>query len=644
MKIQKLCKTTLILGLLGALSACQNQTHQQTAAQQSLQLQTQGSVTGIVDSVQVPGNNQILIASEHEGLALRQDNTLKARLRGAFKQVRLSALEEGQWLYAALEGSNDRVFVGTLDPSAAQLQPRFELSQTDLLVDNLCLFADEANQTLSLFVSDGRGKAEQWLLRQQHQWLSTPQLLRSLSLPYDADSCAVDPGKGYLYISEPLGIWRYPARIEDNPSYYPVSLVAPYGNQSSQAVSLTISPSGALFALLENGQEVLYWDAPDAANSWLPAQTLALENGKATMMSLSQSLNTDKATLSFTDDQQGQYATAHITLNSEVTAKSLVVVRPKAQSQPATQFGDAMDDPAIWVHPENPEASRVLGTHKKQGLEVYDLQGKLLQTFKDGRLNNVDLRDGFSWQGRTISIAAASKRDDDSLAFYGIEADGNVFRLGHAPSGLEEIYGLCMATFEGSHYVFANNKAGLTYQYRVKASQDKLHAEKVRAIPLSSQPEGCVADDARGRLFIGEEDVGIWATSLSPADNSQPVAVAKVGEHLVDDVEGLALSFGDSPVLVVSSQGNNSYQLYEAMPPYRHLAGFRVGLDGFKGLDGASETDGLALSTRLRTPNYPDGLLVLQDGRNRFPDQPQNFKFVSWRDVLEATELNQSQK
>ncbi|AZZ96129.1 phytase [Pseudoalteromonas sp. R3] len=643
MKKQKLYKTTLILGLLGALSACQNQTNQQTV-QQPLQLQTQGSVAGIVDSAQVPGKDQILIASEHKGLVLRQGSTLKAHLPGAFKQVRLSELSDNQWLYAALEGSKDSVFVGTLDANSAQLLPRFELSQTGLLVDNFCLFSDKTNQTLSIFVSDGRGRAEQWLLRQQQSWLQTPLLLRTLSLPYDSDSCAVDPRNGYLYISEPLGIWRYSARIEDNPQYYPVSLVAPYGSQSEPAVSLATSDSGELFALLENGQQVLYWDAPDAADSWSAADSLGLENDMATMMNLSQLPGTAKATLSFTNELQGQYATTQISLKSAFTAQALPVVRPAAQSQPALQFGDAMDDPAIWVHPTNPDASRVLGTHKKQGLEVYDLQGKRLQEFKDGRLNNVDLRDGFSWQGRTISIAAASKRNDDSLAFYGIEANGHVFRLGSAPSGLEEIYGLCMAIFEGSHYVFANNKAGLTFQYRVKAYQDKLHAEKMREIPLSSQPEGCVADDTRGRLFIGEEDVGIWATSLNPADNSQPVSVAKVGKHLVDDVEGLALSFGDAPVLVVSSQGNNSYQLYEATPPYRHLAGFRVGLDGFKGIDGASETDGLALSTRLRTQDYPEGLLVLQDGRNRFPDQPQNFKYVSWRDVLESTGLKKPKK
>ncbi|MEC4088000.1 phytase [Pseudoalteromonas rubra] len=639
MNIQTLSKTMLTLGLLGALSACQSQQPQQ-AAKQPLHTHIQGSVAAIIDSWHLPGTDQVLTASEHHGLSLHQGNVLKAQLPGTFKQLRLSAINDNQWLYAGLEGSKDSVFVGTLDATDAKLQPRLELMQTGLLVDNFCLFADPADQTLSIFVSDGRGRAEQWLLRQQQRWLQAPLLLRSLSLPYDADSCAVDPGNGYLYISEPLGIWRYSARIEDNPQYYPVSLVAPYGEQQAPAISLATSDSGELFALLENGQEVLYWDTPDAADSWIPADTLVLKNYQATMMNLSQSPGQQTAELGFVNEQQGSYASAHIALKSAPTAQTLPIVRPKAQSHPAEQFGDAMDDPAIWVHPSNPAASLVLGTHKKQGLEVYDLKGNLLQQFKDGRLNNVDLRDGFSWQGRTISIAAASKRNDDSLAFYGIEADGTVFRLGTVPAGLDEIYGLCMAAFEGNHYVFANNKAGLTIQYTLQADKGKIAALKAREISLRSQPEGCVADDERGRLFIGEEDVGIWATSLNPTDNSQPVSVAKVGEHLVDDVEGLALSFGKSPVLVVSSQGNNSYQLYEATPPYRHLAGFRVGVNGFRGIDGTSETDGLALSTRLRTPDYPEGLLVIQDGRNRFPDQPQNFKYVSWQDVLTATGLN----
>ena len=60
--------------------------------------------------------------------------------------------------------------------------------------------------------------------------------------------------------------------------------------------------------------------------------------------------------------------------------------------------GDAADDPAIWVNPNDAAASRVLGTNKKQGLLVTGLDGQLLQELPVGRLNNVDVRPGFARQ------------------------------------------------------------------------------------------------------------------------------------------------------------------------------------------------------------------------------------------------------
>ena len=54
------------------------------------------------------------------------------------------------------------------------------------------------------------------------------------------------------------------------------------------------------------------------------------------------------------------------------------------------------------------------------------------------------------------------------------------------------------------------------------------------------------------------------------------------------------------------------------------------------GIDGASETDGLDLVSAPLNAEYPLGLLVVQDGRNLMPSARQNFKYVSWKDVLET--------
>lgn len=46
--------------------------------------------------------------------------------------------------------------------------------------------------------------------------------------------------------------------------------------------------------------------------------------------------------------------------------------------------GDAADDPAIWVNPNNAAKSLILGANKDQGLYVYNLAGEELQK-KPGR-------------------------------------------------------------------------------------------------------------------------------------------------------------------------------------------------------------------------------------------------------------------
>ncbi|MCG7535596.1 hypothetical protein [Pseudoalteromonas sp. OOF1S-7] len=107
----------------------------------------------------------------------------------------------------------------------------------------------------------------------------------------------------------------------------------------------------------------------------------------------------------------------------------------------------------------------------------------------------------------------------------------------------------------------------------------------------------------------------------------------------MDDVESLALSFGDAPALVMSSRGTTATSSTKQHRPIAIWQDFALVWMASKALM-ARQKPMVWPSTR----DYPEGLLVLQEGRNRFPDQPQNFKFVSWRDVLEATGINQGLK
>ncbi len=294
------------------------------------------------------------------------------------------------------------------------------------------------------------------------------------------------------------------------------------------------------------------------------------------------------------------------------------------ETRPVDNDEDAADDPAIWVHPEDPDRSLVLGTNKKGGLEVYDLRGNRLQILPTGRLNNVDIRQHVMLEGELVDLAVATNRTTRTLDVFRINSkdasvefleDKRVFLDLDAP------YGVCLyQPSESSElHAFVNDKDGRYQQWRIN-EESVLLGEFM----LSSQPEGCVADDDKAVLYVGEENQGLWRISLKKAD-----------------VEGITLykSSSDTGYLLVSSQGDNSYAVYEREEGNRYVGSFHIVDNGLKTIDGSSETDGIAVSGSLITTMFPEGLLVVQDGENTRPRQNQNFKYVSWKDIRLALEL-----
>jgi 3-phytase len=151
--------------------------------------------------------------------------------------------------------------------------------------------------------------------------------------------------------------------------------------------------------------------------------------------------------------------------------------------------------------------------------------------------------------------------------------------------------------------------------------------------------EGCVVDDRLQRLFIAEEDQGIWTVAADAAIDDHPHLVLPVGAHLKADVEGLAIYPGQQvSYLIASSQGDSSFTVLETEPPFTYRGSFRIGINADAGIDGVSDTDGLEVTAHNLGPNYPNGMLLVQDGYNRLPNMAQNVKFIDWRDI--AREFN----
>ncbi len=581
-----------------------------------------------------------LAASERNGLLLLQgDGAELARLPGAYSGLDSRSLGS-KVLVASVDGATQQAALVVLDPRTRQWAKPLLLPARDYAVSGLCLYRDEA-ANLHLFLLGEDGKGEQWLVGSGAQVNKEPLRLRGLPTPPGAEYCHADDAANRLYVNEEnVGLWAFSAAPEADTARVPVDMRAPFGSLAGSPQAMVSLPGGLVALDAENATLNLY---QQDAEQWKSVASLHLDGLKEPER-LDARVTANGLELLVEDGEQKRVY--HGQLNWKPTPQPLPPRLPSVpalrQTEPVGRQGDAADDPAVWLHPTQPHLSRVLGTNKKQGLLAYDLDGRLLQELPVGRLNNVDVRAGFTLGGKPIDLAVASNRDRNSISLFAIDrATGALREAGEVRTPLAEIYGICLfQPAPGELYAFANGKDGTFLQYRLSDVQGQIQGQQVRRFKVDSQPEGCVADDRQQRLFIGEEDVGVWTLDARPDASGELTSVLKVGDVLKADVEGMGLFHGPrGNYLVVSSQGNDSYVLLDAQPPFAMRGAFRVGLNGALGIDGASETDGLEVTGANLGGAWSEGLLVVQDGRKRMPESTQNFKLVPWSDVAKALRL-----
>lgn len=297
---------------------------------------------------------------------------------------------------------------------------------------------------------------------------------------------------------------------------------------------------------------------------------------------------------------------------------------------------DAADDPAIWRNADDPAQSLIVGTDKKAGLYVYGLDGSKKSFLPEGQLNNVDLREVVIDGEKTI-LVGASVRNDRRNAHIGLyrlnPKTAELSAMAKIPAGPGEAYGFCFGQdAAGEVFAYMIEKAGHIREVEISFATATPQSRIAREHKLATQPEGCVVDDRTAKLYVGEENSGIWLFDLK-SDTFTPQRFAEInGRELVADVEGLALApRGDADgFLVASSQGDNSYVLYD-LSSGTYVNRFQL-VDGL--VDGTSETDGIEVKQGNFGPDYPEGLMVVQDGANE--GNTQNFKLISWKKVADS--------
>ncbi len=311
-------------------------------------------------------------------------------------------------------------------------------------------------------------------------------------------------------------------------------------------------------------------------------------------------------------------------------------------------FGtDAADDPAIWIHPDDPSRSIIYGSNKTGGIAAYDLSGKEMAYAEVGRINNIDVAYNLQLADSTIDICGGTNRTTNAIDLFRIDpASGELTYILDTLliSEVDEVYGFCFyhSPKTGTNYAILCGKDGVVEQYAIREGGESLSLERVRAFDIGSQPEGLVADHQLGILYIGEENQRIWKVNAEPVEaEPQPLPLSSMEDNpnITYDIEGLTIYYtaSDKGYLIASSQGNNSYAVYERYPENNYLGSFRI-VDGI--VDGTSDTDGIDVLNLNLGPAFPKGLFLAQDGTNLDGEEtmPQNFKLMSWGKIADAFE------
>lgn len=581
------------------------------------------------------------LALDKQALRLLDGNG-KERAKLPMRAKHLDTRPHAQGVLAlVLDVDTQRAIPVLADVKAGTLQAQTALPMPEFAIETVCLYRD-AQQLDYLFLVGKNGVSEQWLMQG-----GAARLVRKLALPPQAKHCRTDDLSHTLFVSETnLGLWAYGADPEGTEAmgmHLPLALRAPFGRLQGGAGALVVLAGGVALLDVKGGDLHLLRQHQGQWQS-LPPQRLHYKHDIAQLALREiaggvQLLLRDESAKTW--HVQAQPWKRTLVTPSASDNMLIAIIEPQVQTDPVARYGDAADDPAIWVNQADKPNSRVLGTNKKQGLLVYDMAGKQLQLLESGRLNNVDVRQNLQFGGQGFDLAVATQRDQNSLVLFAIDARGEVSEVARIATDLDRIYGTCLyQPPSGGLEVFVNDKDGRFQQIRIELSDQNFSGRVVRRFKVASQPEGCVADDRNATLYLGEEKRGIWLASA--AADSEPALrlIVPVGTQLSADVEGMAIYFGaEHDYLVVSSQGDSSYLVLDAQAPYRVRGKFRVGINPIAGIDGTSETDGIDVSSVNFGGKFRTGMLVVQDGNKRLPDGPQNFKYVAWEDIARALKL-----
>ena len=328
---------------------------------------------------------------------------------------------------------------------------------------------------------------------------------------------------------------------------------------------------------------------------------------------------------------------------NDLNASKQFVISPAFETPQVDDSGDA-DDPAIWLNKFDPSLSIVFGTDKYNGIYSYNLKGEIIGFSKAGSINNIDLRT----VGKYTYIFGTEASENNLYlwiyknSFLNRKSKKGQFSIEDKPHFSGKVnffaYGLCTGLINNDEIItFVTQAEGPGIELW-KFNNSNLELINTFNNSDASESEGCVFDDENRNFFISEENERGIIRSYSLSEDLLLENKTKIDDRdgmIVGDPEGLAIlkTSSEDGYLIASSQGNSTFNIYERRAPYKFIGSFKI--EGNTNIDGVSDTDGLEIINTDLNKDFPDGILVVQDGDNTFKDtiQKQNFKFLSLKDL-----------
>lgn len=294
------------------------------------------------------------------------------------------------------------------------------------------------------------------------------------------------------------------------------------------------------------------------------------------------------------------------------------------ETTPVLSAEDAADDVCVWVPDTDAEPIFIIGTDKKRGLETYNECGERIFDAPFGRINNVDL-----WRSEIGPIIVGTNRTTNTLDFYSLDiVDGSLELLNRYATGLSDVYGITVRESPELTEVFLSDKRGTVQRYKVALVDRFVSARLIETYKFSSIVEGLEVDPFYQRLYVAQEDKGLWYIDLNN-QGAKKVRFASVDKQLLlPDLEGLALldlGLGEG-YLAVSVQGANAYALFDRKTLSLHALFEIVNNEDVVGA--VEETDGIEI---INHPRF--SFFIAQDGHNQLNNQ--NYKLVRLGNIFD---------